>query len=212
MFRPFRLIMIAGLALGVYAGFFQTPTGAGTLNAFDPEKVAQFELAAWQAKHAKSDFGFYSNNVQMLREQYRYPWWKAALAGYYISRATTQFLEMHNRYERALPDLEDAAAVEKGWLKAKFSPAVAARAQLDWWVTRRMPGLDAVDHVGSLMANEYALRYGVPQDRVAGATMYRAQAMALRDEGGESPDWATVGKLLNESYRSLKNGLGKRTF
>jgi len=203
--------MIAALALGVYAGFIQTPTGARTPDAFDPEKVAQFELASWQAKHAKKDFDYYSNTVQMLREQYRYSWWKAALAGFYVSRATTQFQEMHNRFERALPDLEDAAEVEKSWLNAKLDAPAVARAQLDWMVTRRMPGLDTVDHVGALMANEYALRYGVPQDRVAGATMYRAQAMAIRDENRESPDWAGVSKALTDSYRSLKNGLTKRS-
>jgi hypothetical protein len=210
MFRPFRLIAIAGLAVGVYAGVIATPSGPHTANAFDPVKVAGFEVAAWEAKAEKSDFKCYAAVVQMLREQYRYSWWKAGVAGFYLSRATTQFAEMHNRYERALPDLEDAALVEKAWMKASFDPAVVARAQLDWWVTRKMPGLDSVDNVGSLMANEYALRYGVTHDRVAGATMYRAQALLLLEEGGEKPDWAGARKLLTESYTSLRNGLTTR--
>jgi len=210
MFRPFRIVMVLALGVGIYTGFFQTPPDPHVVNAFDADKAATFHLESWKALKEHRDFGFYFNLVQRLREQHRYTWWKAGLQGFYLSRATTQFAEMHNRYERALADLEDAAAVEHSWTNGKYDPKAAARTQLDWWVTRKMPGLDDVDHVAELMANEWAIRYGVGQDRVVGATLPMSQAMRLFDEGGDKPDWALIGRLLNESYKNLKAGLSRR--
>jgi hypothetical protein len=210
MFRPFRLIMIAALGLGIYAGFFQTPKDPHVPGAFDADKAAAFELESWKALKAHSDFGYYFNLVQRLREVHRYTWWKAAAQGFYLSRATTTFAEMHNRFERALPDLEDAAATEQSWTGIPFKPAAVARTQLDWWATRKMPGLDGDDHVAELMANDLAMRYGVGQDRVSGAALPLAMALRLRDEGGDAPDWTTIQKLLNDSFRNLKAGLTRR--
>jgi hypothetical protein len=210
MFRPFRIIMLLALGLGIYAGFFQTPKDPHVPNAFDPDKVANFQLESWKAIKEHRDFAFYFNMVQQLREQHRYTWWKAASQALSLSRATTQFAEMHNRYERVMGDLEDAAEVERSWTGVKPEPNVLARAQLDWWVSRKMPGLDDVDRIGEMMANEWALRYNVGQDRVVGATYAMAAAMRLRDDGGDKPDWVGISRLLNESYRNLKAGLTRK--
>jgi len=63
MFRPFRLLMIAALVLGIYAGFFATPKDPHVPGAFDADKAAMFELESWKALKAHSDFGYYFNLV-----------------------------------------------------------------------------------------------------------------------------------------------------
>jgi hypothetical protein len=57
--------------------------------------------------------------------------------------------------------------------------------------------------VGRLIAELYALYYEVPVDRVGEAGRLRAEAGALRDQGGANADWTTVSHLLHRSYRSL---------
>jgi hypothetical protein len=47
----------------------------------------------------------------------------------------------------------------------------------------------APEHVGALIADENALLYGVPRERVLAASVLRARAGRLRDEGGERADW-----------------------
>ncbi len=209
MFRPGRIFTFGILGAIVYFGFFSVPAGPRSADAFDPDQLAAYELAAWKAQHEKAVYGLFTSLAQFAREQNRYPWWKAGMVGLDLSRATSEFAEMRGRYERVLPDLEEAATIEKDWLSAEFDPAEVARAQLNWWVQRRMPNLNSNDQIGEQMSQEYALRYGVTPDRVIGAAILRAQAMELRDEGLEKPNWPAVQRLLRDSYRSLKAGLKK---
>jgi hypothetical protein len=207
MLRPFRLLMLAALAALVYAGFFWVPTHPAPDGAFDAGPVATHEAAAWQAVRARQDFAVYFNFVQMLRERHRYTWFRALESGFYLSRATNTFAGLHTRYERVLPDLETVAGIEKAWHKASFDPVAVARAELNWWVTRRMQNLNTVDQIAALIAEELALRYPRAGGGVVDATNLRAQAVKLLDEGGVDPDWPTITKLLTQSYRALGGAL-----
>src|SRR5437588_12374663 len=91
----------------------------------------------------------------------------------------------------------------KEWTHSSFDPAAVARAELAWWVARRVPGQDSAAHVGELIAAENALLYDIPRERVLQASTFRAQAGKLRDEGGEHADWSAVSALLHQSYRAL---------
>ena len=66
-----------------------------------------------------------------------------------------------------------------------------------------MPGENSPERVGALIADENALLYDVPRDRVLEASTLRARAGKLRDDGGAQADWAQVSDLLHQSYRSL---------
>jgi len=212
MFRPARLITILILTLVIYAAFFATPVGVRAEGNFDPDAVAAQEVEIWKAEKGHSDFSLYLGAIVMLREQERYSWFRAVQAGFYLGRAMNTFIDLHTRYERVLPDLEDAAQIQKDWMHATFDPAAVARAQLNWWVTRRMPNLNSVDSVSQLMAEEYGLRYHLGADRMMAAATLRTQALDERDEGGIDPPWPTISKRLAESYRALSTAiqLGRR--
>jgi len=62
-----------------------------------------------------------------------------------------------------------------------------------------------------LIADEYALLYEVPPERVAEAGALRAEAAALRDRGGTEADWQAVSRLLLESYRRLHAAVNATT-
>ena len=58
----------------------------------------------------------------------------------------------------------------RAWTGAHFDPAAVARAELAWWVARRMPGENDPANVGRLIATVNARIYEVPAERVLRAS------------------------------------------
>lgn len=198
--------LLAAAAL-YYLGAVHTPPGPRSLWAFDPRRMADLEVQMWRAYYRKEKIRLFGLLVTMLHEQNRYPWAKAARAGYHLARAAAAFGDARSNYDRVLPDLERAYTISRDWNGAGFDPGQVARAELAWWVARRKPGANTADQVGALIADEYALLYEVPRERVLQAALLRAQAAALRDEGGAQPDWQTISRLLEDSYQRLHAAL-----
>jgi hypothetical protein len=98
---------------------------------------------------------------------------------------------------------EAAFTVLRDWTGASYDPAAIAKAELAWWVARRVPAESAPEDVGRLIAVVDAALYDRPIDRVLDAAVLRARAGRLRDEGGGNADWAAVSRLLHASYRQL---------
>ena len=195
-----------GLAIALVVltvGAFVPPGGPRSLRVFDPDRVAALELDMWQAYYTKEKVRLFRGLLTMLHEQNRYSWAMAARSGFLLARAASQFAEMREQYERVLPDLEKAYLIQKRWVSASYDPAAVARAELAWWVARRDPNHNTAEEVGGLIADENALLYDVPRERVLEASILRARAGRLRDEGGDKADWTAVSALLLESYRQL---------
>ncbi len=109
--------------------------------------------------------------------------------------------------EVVLPDLEAAYARAKSWTGASFDAKAVARAELAWWVARRVPGRNSPEQIGSLIADEYALLYETSPAAVQAAALLRAQAGAIRDAQASQPDWDRIARLLRASYRELAAAL-----
>jgi hypothetical protein len=206
MFRPFRLLVLGALALAIYAVFFKVPGEAGA-TAFDADKVAAYEVESWKAAKVHSHWSMFVNSTHMLRELHHNTWYRAAEQGYPLGQAMSAFADMTDRFQRAFPDLEDAATVEKAARKAAFDPAAVARAQINWMTTARMPNISDNDQTAELLAEEYGLRYGVRPDQVYAAALPRVQALKLWLAPGIEPDYVSITRLLTDSYRALNLGL-----
>jgi len=102
-----------------------------------------------------------------------------------------------------IPDLEVAYGTAKDWLGAGFDPSAVARAELAWWVARRIPGQDSPENVGALMARAYGLLYEAPEAAMTSAATLRAKAAKLRDLQERQPDWPTIRQMLRQSYGEL---------
>lgn len=196
--------------VGATAFVFTPPRGPRSMRQFQPTRMADLETSMWQAYYAKERVRLFALLTTMLREQYRYSWWGAAHEAFYLARAAATFGDLKDHYDAVLPDLERAYRQARDWTAAAFDPAAVARAELDWWIARRIPGDDSPANVGRLMASEYALLYEVPLDRVARAALLRAEAGRLRDETSRAPDWAEIGALLRASYQALFDGVNER--
>ncbi len=200
----FAVVLIAALA---YAALLP-PQGPRSLRRFDAARLADLELGMWQAYYAKEKVRLFSLLVTTLREQYHYSWAAAVREGFYLARAAAVFGDARGNYEAlVLPDLERAFALAKDWVRAGFDPPAVARAELAWWVARRVPGENSPEHVGALMGHAYALLYEAPESAMLQPAVLRAQAARMRDEQAQHPDWETISKLLRESYGKLHSAL-----
>lgn len=200
--RPWLVLAAVLLAVLVYAGL-KAPTGPRSLRTFNADRMADLETDMWQAYYRKENARLFRGLVTLMREQYRFSWVQAAITAFYLARPASRFAVARSDYDAVLPDLERAYARIGAWMGADFDPAAVARAELAWWVARRVPGQESPENVGRLIADENALIFGVPSATVLEPSVLRARAGRLRDEGGERADWPTVARLLHDSYRAL---------
>jgi len=204
MRRPARVAALVAVVLAfALALAFTPPRGPRSIRQFDPVRLAGLELRMWQAYYAKDRARLFGLLVTMLREQYRYSWATATLEAFHLARAAATFADLKGNYDQVLPDLEAAYATARSWLHAQFDPRAVARAELGWWVARRIRGQNSAEQVGRLIAEEYGLLYETAPEKVAAAALLRATAAKLRDDDARVPDWDRIGRLLQESYRAL---------
>lgn len=199
-----RLVLgLVGL-VGVGAVILVVPPGGPrTMRRFDPAQTADLEVDMWKAYYAKENVRLFRDLVQLTRGQYRYSWLDAFRASFHLARAAATFGNAQSGYEQVLPDLEAAYRIGRDWTHASYDPAAVARAELAWWVARRIPAERSPENVGRLIAELNALLYDVPPERVLEASVLRARAGRLRDDGGANADWAEVSRLLHESFERL---------
>ena len=199
---------VAVLVLGGgYFGFVATPSGPRDVRKFDADRTAALELDMWKAYYDKRNVALFIDLVTLNREMYKCPRSTAARIAFHLARAAATFGNLRSEYEQVLPDLEEGYRIARDWSGAQYDPAVIAKAELAWWVARRIPGKNSPEQVGDLIADLNAQFYGVAKDKVLEASVLRARAGRLRDEGGPNANWTEVSRLLFESYRSLHAGV-----
>ena len=205
--RAVPALLVVVLAAAAYV-LTAAPAGTRSIRRFEPDRLADLELRMWQAYYARENVRLFGLLLSTLRGQYHYSWAVAAREGFHLARAAATFGSARDHYDVVLPDLEAAYATAGRWLNAGFEPRAVARAELAWWVARRIPGHNDPAQVGGLIADEYALLYEAPRAAVERAALLRAQAAAMRDAQAQQPDWDAIGRLLRESYRDLAAKLG----
>jgi len=205
--RILILITVVLASVFIHAGFVATPSGPRDVRAFDPDRTAAIEVDMWKAYYDKRNVSLFLDLVTLTRELYRCPRSTAVRIAYHFARAAATFADIRSGYEQVLPDLEDGYRIARDWSGLNYDPAVIAKAELAWWIARRIPGKDSPEQVGALIADLNAQFYGVPREKVLEASILRARAGRLRDEGGPYANWPEIGRLLTESYRSLHKGV-----
>ena len=206
-FRAVFLVACGMAAAFALALMLTPPRGARSMREFNPPRLADLEVRMWQAYYAKERLRLFGLLVTLLHEQYHYSWATATLEGFHLARAAATFGDVRSGYDVVLPDLEAAYAKAKSWTHAEFDPRAVARAELAWWVARRVPGQNSAEQIGGLIADEYALLYETTRARVEAAALLRAQAAALRDAQAGRPDWERIRRLLLQSYSELRSAL-----
>src|SRR5947199_8854952 len=127
-------------AVVVFAAAFALtpPRGPRSMRQFDPNRLADLEVRMWQAYYSKERVRLFALLVTMLHEQYHYSWATAAHEAFHLARAAAAFGDLKGHYDVVLPDLETAYRTARDWTHAEFDPARVAKAELAWWVQRRV--------------------------------------------------------------------------
>lgn len=194
---------------------FRLPTAPRWGRDFDPDRLARLELGMWKAYYRRQRLRLFGLLVLANREQAQASWPRALLAALYLARAAAGFGRATGDYERFAGD------IARGYRTLGLPPGTdaeeVARRELRWWVVRRETGLDSAASAGEAITRLYSAVYGVAERAVAEAGGLRGRAAEVRDRGAAAdPDgptgrgaayWPEVGRLLRESYRSLRGAL-----
>ncbi len=209
--RTALAVLIAILAaLAAYAAI---PRQAD-LTAFDPGETARLETAMWRHYYDKRFLALFADLYGLARGQDGFSPLDSARIAVTAARAARAFQPTASRAEAqvAVPLLIDYFAVLARGAPVPVDTVAAARAELDWWQSRR----EAVGPktYGLTIARVTALVYGVDGDDVRAFGITRAQAMEFRDQRGQSiteADWAAIEQQLLSAYRHLKRAVSRRT-
>jgi hypothetical protein len=154
--------------------------------------------------------------VDLMRRQYRLPFWRACLAAYHAGRAATVFQRGHNRgeYELALPDLRDYYAILRRSSDTPFSVEECARLELEWWMVHRERAAHPPGDLEQSLAALQAALFRRPANLFREHAAARAAAMLLRDtaqaNGSVSEDdWEKIAGLLESSWVSLHEAVAR---
>jgi hypothetical protein len=194
--KPRRLLLLAAAAAGAaLAVDFYRPART-SLYAFDGHEVARLETEMWRSYYDKRRLALFVDLAATLRTQYGQSWTRSYVTAYHAARAAFVFKEGRSRtdYVRALPGLE---AYYRAILPAGANVRRVAERELEWWILHRERAGEALERG---LADLQAEIYHLPAERLTEHARLRAEAMRLRDAGG---DWSRIRGLLDGSWTSL---------
>ena len=186
-------------------------TSRHDLADFDAHEVARLETAAWRSYYAHEKLHLLTQMVELLRTQYRMPFWRSWVAAYYAAHAAFVFQPGHNRadYERALPDLKHLFGLVRQGSKTDFPVDHVAKLELEWWIVHRERAEHPSDDLERALADVQAEMFQQPLSCFADHAKARAEAMIIRDSRAENgtvseDDWRSIQALLDQAWVSLR--------
>lgn len=186
--------------------------------ASDPNRVAFFEKAGWEAYYDRKWLRALRLMVQLNREQFGMSLPTAIAAAVDVVRASLAFAPVDNDIPAATEHLQHyyEKAGRSSGLRAD-AKALAAL-EMDYWVVHRQLAVErrqALDHIGDIepmvesLARLHAALFDAPPEAIRRSAECRAQAAQAVDRitGGYSTDvagdWQRVEEHLREAYRAL---------
>jgi hypothetical protein len=158
----------------------------------------------WRSYYERHEVRLFRQMIELLREQYGMPPLRAVVNAYRAAHAAFVFKDGRSRpeYQRALPDLEAYYADISARAKQGFDAKQVAALELEWWIVHR----ENPAGLPPALAELQAAIYHVPAGELAEHGRLRTEAMELRDAKDRTiteEDWSRIGKMLDESWRSL---------
>jgi hypothetical protein len=185
-----------------------------SLREFDADEVARLETDMWRSYYGRERLRLFGQLAELLRTQYRMPFWRSNAVAYQAARAAFVFKDSRARadYERALPNLVNFYESIRAVSDTDFDAGRAARLELEWWIVHRERRRHAPGDLDRALADLAAELYRVPAERLAEHARLRAEAMLIRDTKAEqggvtADDWRRIDQLLRQSWRSLHHAV-----
>jgi hypothetical protein len=197
-----RALAVAAVMLTIWVAHDFTRKVRHDLREFDVDEVARIETAMWRSYYEHHRVRLFAELTTLLREQFDLPFWRSCRAAYYAARSAVIFQRGRERaeYLRALPPLVDYYEVIRRASSTPFDPQRVAELELEWWILHRERERHAPADLERGLAELQAAIFNRPASEFAAHARYRAQAMLLRDSGG---DWRKIAELLEQSWGAL---------
>ena len=176
--------------------------------AFDAVAVGKLDTDMWRSYYERHEVRLFGQLITLLRQQFGMPPIEATLNAYRAAHAAFVFKDGKARadYERALPDLEAFYASVSERATRPFDAHRAAVLELEWWILHR----ERSPELARGLADLQSVIYRTPAEKFSEHARLRAEAMVLRDDRDSAiaeSDWARIGAMLDQSWKSLKAGL-----
>ncbi len=199
------LVLLAG---GVLFDLYYPRTSK--LREFDPAEVARLETAMWRSYYDKKHVKLFNELSELLRTQYHMSPIRSNQVAYYAANAAFTFKQGSKRadYEKALPDLKKFYGEIRRISDIPFDVDRVSELELEWWIIHRQREQHKPGDLDRALAELQAEIYRVPVEKLMEHGRLRAEAMTIRDTKAEAggvteADWAKIGELLSQSWRSL---------
>ncbi len=188
--------------LAVWIFFDATVSSRHDLREFDPHEVGRLETAMWRSYYDHRSVRLFGQLTELLRRQFHLTFWRSCLGGYYGARSAIVFQRGRDREEhlRALPDLVRYYTLIRRSSATPFDVQRVSELELEWWIVHRQRDRHPPGDLERGLAELQAAIYGRPAADFAEHARLRAEAMLLRDGGG---DWNRIAELLDRSWTAL---------
>jgi hypothetical protein len=212
--RVLLIAIVIIVPLLTWAGIDLYAPRTSHLRDFDPDEVARLDTAMWRSYYAKQRLRLFNQLAETLRTQYHMPLIRSNRVAYYAAKAAFVFKDGKQRsdYEKALPDLVKFYTAVRDVSDIPFDVQRAAQLELEWWIVHRERARHKEGDLARALAELQAELYHVPVEKLMEHGRLRAEAMDIRDTKAEAggvteADWAKIGELLRESWRSLSTAV-----
>src|ERR1700749_2630571 len=208
--RVLKVCAVLVLLLAAWVAYDLSSSSRTSLREFDADEVARLDTAMWRSYSSRQRARLFAQASELLRSQYRLPFWRSNAVAYRAAKAAFVFKDGHSRadYERALPDLVSFYKSIRSVSDTDFDPERAAKLELEWWIVHRGRKQHARGDLERALADLEADLSRAPAERLMEHARLRAEAMVIRDtkaeQGGVTEDdWKRIDELLHQSWRSL---------
>jgi len=175
--------------------------------SIEPKRMATCETKMWRAFAEDDRKEIATQFVFLLKDQYGLSLAESASISAELGKAASQLDSSAGSEARALAALEEAYESISRESGLEFDSKKAARAELDSWTTwAKGDGEEAQANAAKSISEVYATVYGGMRPEFEEAGRLRAEALALRHEGGKDADWIQIESLLKQSYSKVKEG------
>jgi hypothetical protein len=201
-----RAVFAAAGLLAIWIAFDLVRPGSHDLRQFDPHGVARLETAMWRSYYDHHQLRLLGELAGLLRDQFHLPFWDSCLGAFYAARSAVVFQKGRERpeYLRAMPDLVRYYGLIRRASATPFDTGRVAALELEWWIVHRQRDRHVPGDLEEALARLQAEIYGRRASDFAEHARLRAEAMLLRDAGG---DWDRIGGLLDASWVSLRKAV-----
>lgn len=190
-----------------------------SIRQFDPQQVAQFEMAMWQSYYDKKPVLLFWQLAAGLRQQFHAPFWRSFGLAFQATKAAFLFKSGTSRfeYEQTLPDLVNYYQAIQELTTETFDVAAVAELELEWWIVHRQRDQYSYQDLADALTQTAAALYNQPASDFIAYGQLRAKAMRLCDEAGQrsggatKADWQGINRVLGLAWSALQRTVQEKT-